>query len=466
MKTKIFALLTLLAVQVQVWAESNPARQIVTVYKTDGTTEKYSVADIKGMNFSPNPDADNFCSVDLGLSVDWADVNMDLSRQSLCADKPESPGGYYGWGDPTGLHHEQPETDKSIPYEEDKEICLSYYGGMIPLKDICGTEYDIAHVQWGGDWRLPSRSEQDELRLKCTWKMETLNSQKGYRVTGPSGKSIFLPAGGFRHGNGIYFSGDWMGYYWSGTLNPNEGFSQYAYSLDFTDEYYEWFSDSRYYGQSVRPVRSKANVLIEKDNGEKISIPLNQIAKITIEDFSIDPDYYEAVDLGLSVKWAAVNVDIDQFDYAAPSREIAGGYYGWGDETGKNISEDENDYLSYAGQVSISGTEHDLIRKYWGDPWRLPTMEEVQELCSECTWTWTNVNDQPGYMVIGPSGKSIFLPAVGWRTGETLKNVGTHGYYWSGTNISSNYVYQLGFNQKYFWEYTYRYNGFQLRGVR
>ena len=44
--------------------------------------------------------------------------------------------------------------------------------------------------------------------------------------------------------------------------------------------------------------------------------------------------------------------------------------------------------------------------------------------------------------------------------------VNTHGYYWTGTNVTSYYVYQLAFSQKYQWEYNYRYNGYQMRGVR
>jgi len=465
MKTKI---LSLIAAMSATCALAGPTLQVVNIEKKNGTVEKFGVEDIKSMSFLPGSNDANIKSVDLGLTVNWAEVNMDLSQPNKCATAPEAAGGYYGWGDPTGQHQEQPETDKITPYEGDKEICLSYYGGMIPLKDICGTEYDIAHVQWGGGWRMPSRAEQDELRLNCTWTKETRGTMNGYKVTGPSGNSIFLPAGGFRLGKDVYFTGNWMGYYWSGTLNPNQGFSQYAYSLDFSDEYYEWFSDSRYYGQGVRPVSEKKGVIIEKNNGEKITIPADEIARITVDEFTISEDHYEAVDLGLSVMWAAVNVDLDEYDYASPSPEVAGGYYGWGDPTGTNHSEDENDYPKYSDVTSISGTDLDLIHTHWGGSWRLPTMEEAQEL-RKCTWTWVDTykgKAQAGYIVTGPNGNSIFLPAVGWRTGELLKNVGTHGYYWTGTNCSAYYCYQIGFNNKYFWEMTYRNNGFQLRGVR
>lgn len=464
MKTRTIGLAVVLA-SMSLMAYAKGSRQVVHITKTDNTVEKINVEDIKSMSFNPTPAADGYQSVDLGLSVEWATTNVDLTTDSNAAEAPEAFGGYYGWGDPTGTHQEQPENSSMSPYEADKDLCLSYYGGTDPMKDICGTEYDIARVNWGGEWRLPSRAEQDELREKCTWTLENLNGKKGYRVTGPNGNSIFLPGAGFRYAKNT-FKGDYLGYYWSGTLNPNPGFSAYAYALDFTDAYHEWFSDSRFYGQSVRPVRNASDVVIEKKNGEKVVFRIDEVASITIEEIVFDDDYYETVDLGLSVRWAAVNLDIDTYDYAAPAPEVAGGYYGWGDATGLNKSEDSNDYLGFSDIVSISGTDNDIVQQFWGGAWRLPTMEEMQELREKCQWTWTQKNDVNGYEVTGPNGNSIFLPACGFRTGTTIQYIGTHGYYWTGTNVSSIYCYNLGFSNTYFYEYNYRHNGFQIRGVR
>lgn len=449
------------------WALLLSAQEVpnsVVIYQTDGTEVHLMLEKIRTLSFLSAPGNDRFEAVDLGLSVDWASVNVDVDNPNLCALAPEEPGGYYGWGDPTGDHHEQPEVASINPYMPDTTLCLVFYGGDHPLLDITGTEYDIARQNWGGDWRLPTRAEQDELRSKCQWTMETRNGMNGYKVTGLTGKSIFLPAAGFRMGNDIYFTKSWFGYYWSGSLNPN--FTNYAYSMDFTNEYYEWFSDSRYYGQSVRPVRNKATLTIEDVEGNKTSYPLSNIYRIAYEYYERGADHYEAVDLGLSVKWAAVNVDLEQYDYAATSPEAYGGYYGWADPTGTKTSLDENDYPSANPPMEISGTEYDLITQHWGAPWRLPKQAELEELRSKCSWEWATLNGTAGYKVTGPNGNNIFLPAAGWRYGTEIKNTGTHGFYWSGSRIDAFYVYDLGFNNKYFWNATYRYNGFTLRGVR
>lgn len=465
MKVKILCLVALSALSFSGWASVK--RHVMVIKKTDNTSARFDVEDIKSVKFNPAPETDAFEAVDLGLSVEWAAVNVDVHRSTKAAVAPEGMGGHYGWGDPTGNQTAQPDNSTWTPYIADRAECLALYGGANPPLDICGTELDIARVHWGGEWRLPSRVEQDELRKNCTWVMEKLNNVDGYRVTGPNGNSIFLPAAGFRFASSN-FAGDQTGYYWSGNLNPNPGFSDYAYSLDYTDHYYEWFSDARYLGQSVRPVRDAYSVILEQVNGMKHVYRIDEVDRIDIEEFTTDEDYYEYVDLGLSVNWAAVNLDIDSYDYAASAPEVLGGYYGWGDPTGRNHSKNEQDYPLYDHEVSISGTDLDLLHNYWGGAWRLPTEAEAEELRTKCTWTWEELNGKPGYRVTGPSGKSIFLPTSSWRVGDTVDTsyLNTHGYYWTGTNVTSYYVAQLAFSQKYQWYYNYRYNGYQMRGVR
>jgi hypothetical protein len=167
-------------------------------------------------------------AVDLGLSVKWASWNVG-------AVKPEEYGGYFGWADPTGLKTSRSNSD---------------YPNANPPQNICGTEYDAAHVHWGGSWRLPTREEQLELVNACTWTHTSLNRIQGYRVTGPNGNSIFLPAAGGRIGMEIMYRVSGADF-WSGNLSSN------------TDEaYYMWFYGGRqavedlprYYGFAVRPV--------------------------------------------------------------------------------------------------------------------------------------------------------------------------------------------------------------------
>jgi hypothetical protein len=151
--------------------------------------------------------------------------------------------------------------------------------------------------------------------------------------------------------------------------------------------------------------------------------------------------YEEAVDLGLSVKWASCNV-------GATKPEGYGGLYGWADPSGTKTSANLDDYPSANPPSNISGTEYDMARARWGGNWRLPTKAEMQELVDSCTWTWTTQNGVNGYKVAGKNGNSIFLPAAGGRFGTDMSYVGTDGYYWSGTldECDADDAYSLNFD--------------------
>ncbi|MBQ1677001.1 MAG: hypothetical protein IJT89_08465 [Bacteroidaceae bacterium] len=131
-----------------------------------------------------------------------------------------------------------------------------------------------------------------------------------------------------------------------------------------------------------------------------------------------------AVDLGLSVKWADHNV-------GAASPEEHGGYFMWSDIKGdKDVSGLNTSSDSITGKIG-----KDVAATRWGGKWRMPTAREVEELCSKkCLWTWTTINSVAGYKVTGPNGNSIFLPAAGCKQGETTeKGFGKEGYYRAST---------------------------------
>lgn len=140
----------------------------------------------------------------------------------------------------------------------------------------------------------------------------------------------------------------------------------------------------------------------------------------------------EAVDLGLSVKWASCNI-------GASSPSEYGKLYGWGDPTGNLTTETLDDYPSANPPASICGTEYDIATTNWGSDWRMPTQTEFEELASKCDWEWTEMNGINGMKVTGQNGNSIFLPAVASRTGENVSNqVGQRGCYWSGILWENN----------------------------
>ena len=168
--------------------------------------------------------------VDLGLSVKWATCNVGAS-------KPEDYGDYYAWG----------ETKTKSEYWDDNSVTNGK-----SFSDIKGdSRYDAARANWGGSWRLPTKKEYEELVNKCNWTWTVQNGKMGYKVTGPNGNSIFLPAAGYRSGSSLYGAGSFGGY-WSST--PYESNTNFAYYLlfDSGNHFVNW--GYRYGGRSVRPV--------------------------------------------------------------------------------------------------------------------------------------------------------------------------------------------------------------------
>ena len=169
--------------------------------------------------------------VDLGLSVKWATCNVG-------ANAPEQYGDYFAWG----------ETMPKRRYTEKNSLTYCKTMG-----DISGNvKYDAATANWGGDWRMPTKEEMQELIDKCTWIWTTQNGVEGYKVTSKTnGNSIFLPAAGYRSGSSLNYAGR-FGYSWSSA--PSESNSSNAYYLDFYRVSHYMSNYSRYSGLSVRPV--------------------------------------------------------------------------------------------------------------------------------------------------------------------------------------------------------------------
>ena len=161
----------------------------------------------------------------------------------------------------------------------------------------------------------------------------------------------------------------------------------------------------------------------------------------------------EAVDLGLSVKWASWNV-------GASVPEEYGEYFAWGEavKTWKNsyswstykwcngddkkvikyCSIDQDGYWDGSGKpdgMVVLLLEDDAAYVNWGGGWRMPTDMEWAELLNNCTWEWATLNGVCGKLVTSNSnGNSIFLPAAGCRLNNTrLWDERFYGYYWSST---------------------------------
>ena len=149
-----------------------------------------------------------------------------------------------------------PETEEKSEYGwENYKFYDSETGDFFDIGDcISGTRYDVAHVRWGGSWRMPTVDECQELVEECSWQWITYNGVNGQKVTGPNGNSIFLPAVGARYGTVVRYWGAY-GYYCSGSSYAGNGSSGNAWGLyfgnDWVNRYYYW---DRYGGVPVRPV--------------------------------------------------------------------------------------------------------------------------------------------------------------------------------------------------------------------
>ena len=134
-------------------------------------------------------------------------------------------------------------------------------------------------------------------------------------------------------------------------------------------------------------------------------------------DFVLDSHHpAEAVDMGLSVKWATYNVG------ARYTWEYGGLYY-YGDTQAWN-------YVGrYIDQYDISGTSRDIARKAWGGSWRMPTEAEFNELRNNCTIVSMTQLDVPGYLLISTKNYNyIFIPAAGRRPNSSWKPEGRGSY--------------------------------------
>lgn len=212
------------------------------------------------------------------------------------------------------------------------------------------------------------------------------------------------------------------------------------------------------------------------------------------------PSTEDYVDLGLpsGIKWATKNLGAskpsDYGDYYAwgetePKTEYTWATYKWmqtGQSDWKYITKytfpdgktegiwyDSDGTFIGDGKTTLEAADDAATAKL-GSPWRMPTRDEINELLDNCTWTWTTQDGKNGYEVKGTNGKSIFLPAAGWRRSSELDDAGSWGDYWSSSLSAaySDYARGLYFDSGgHDWSYGnyyyyYRYFGFTVRPVR
>jgi len=223
--------------------------------------------------------------IDLGLpsGTKWACCNIG-------ANKPEDYGSYYAWG----------ETESKSTYDwvnyihcEGTESTCHDIGSS-----ISGTQYDVAHVKWGDNWRIPTYNELKELLDNCTYEWTTLNGINGGKFTSKIyGNSIFLPAAGY-HLNGINDI-ESNGYYWSSIKDPSRNFG--SLNVYFNSKDYYWGCGNRGNGESIRPVYDSSFFLSLSE--DTVNVFVNSFATVNIEigsgDYELQIDQNDIVDVEL-----------------------------------------------------------------------------------------------------------------------------------------------------------------------
>ena len=186
---------------------------------------------------------------------------------------------------------------------------------------------------------------------------------------------------------------------------------------------------------------------------------------------------YVDLDLPSGLKWATCNV-------GATAPEEYGNYYAWG-ETETKTTYDGSTYFDTtdggstfteytAGGKTVLDLEDDAAAVNMGGAWRMPTREEINELLTKCTWTYTttyNGKSVKGYVVTSQTnGNSIFLPAAGYQSQCAVGFVGSIGQYWTSNlyTSSESRAWVLLFNKSNNTlkeDVSYRYTGRPVRAV-
>ena len=221
--------------------------EVSNVFSTVVVTGNYSFKTAK-KGEKPNPTVTPEY-VDLGLpsGVKWATFNVG-------ATKPEEYGDYFAWGETEPKELYDWSTYKwcdgsyntLTKYNTDSEY------GVVDNKKILESSDDAAYVNWGGNWRMPSVDEWNELLSHCSLKWEERNGVSGVTfVSVQNGNSLFLPAAGVYHYDNGLVNLNVEGWYRTNSLDESRGTISLGFSYTGS---INWYANDRCFGQPVRPV--------------------------------------------------------------------------------------------------------------------------------------------------------------------------------------------------------------------
>ena len=449
--------------------------------------------------------------VDLGLPSGtlWATCNVG-------ATSPEDYGDYFAWGEtePKDSYAWSTYQYCNGSYNTLTKYCNKSSYGFNGFTDDLTTlqpDDDAATTNWGSDWRMPTQAEFQELLDNTTLTWTQQNGVNGRLFTASNGNSLFLPAAGYRGSSSFNDAGS-CGDYWSSSFNSD--YPGDAWRLHFSAGNYGMNRSSRYYGQSVRPVRSASqntSFIIDAtanpaeggevngvgsyqegvectltatpnegytftnwtENGEVVSTNATytffvNADRTLVANFTSNGggDDHEYIDLGLpsGLLWATCNVGAD-------NPEDYGDYFAWGETQPKSTYNWSTYQYCNGSNTTLTKNCNNSSYGYNGFTDTLTTLlpEDDAATANNTTVTWTTQNGVNGRLFTASNGNSLFLPVAGYRHGSSLYDAGNYGDYWSSSlNMDiPDYAWILDFNSDYYGVHDFdRYYGQSVRPVR
>ena len=224
------------------------------IWRDGSLLQSFAVADIDSVTIGYSDDIHEFVDLGLPSGTLWATMNVGAS-------KPEDYGSYYAWGETEGYNNGKSTFNESTykwcngSYNTQTKYNTSSSYGTVDYKTELELADDAAYVNWGKQWRIPSKEQFQELinSSYTTTEWTSVNGVNGRLVTSKTnGNFIFLPAAGYRDGTSLDNAGS-NGYYWSRTLDTR--LTSDAYYLGFGSSNIDTRNFIRGQGRSVRPVR-------------------------------------------------------------------------------------------------------------------------------------------------------------------------------------------------------------------
>ena len=376
-------------------------------------------------------------AVDLGLSVKWANMNLGATKLS-------DYGTYYSWGETTPENGNYNWSNYKWGNPSSGFTKYSRSQG----KTVLDPEDDAATQNLGDKWRMATIEEFRELREKCEWEKTTLDGVTCYKVTGSTGNYIYFPAYPGYYDGGITERGV-NGYYWSSTVMTSNW--QRAQNLWFKNGI-ELNTGERYFGEVIRPVY-----------GDRQSTPSNNPA----------PDAVNMQEPYQEILWAAWNL-------GASSPEEYGDYYAWGEIETKSVyswdtykwgTKDNITKYNYyvTDRKDKLDLSDDVAHVKLGGGWRMPTLDEIDNLFRGCTTTWTTRNGVYGILFTSEeNGNTLFVPASGAKFDSSATGQGEYSFFWSSEHdereSTDAYIF-FGYSDDSDWATTNRCYGIPVRPV-